>query len=95
VFFAEMDSRLRACEKIGIAGFWKTPQRHSREGGNPFIELEQALIWVPAFAGTTLRLAFQPVRRFFHTLLRGDDAAARISSVSANSSIFSHAPSRT
>ena len=25
-----------------------TPQRHSREGGNPFIALEQALIWVPA-----------------------------------------------
>ena len=31
------------------------PQRHSREGGNPFIKLEQALIWVPAFAETTLR----------------------------------------
>ncbi len=27
--------------------------RHSREGGNPFIKLEQALIWVPASAGTT------------------------------------------
>jgi len=50
-----MDSRLRVCEKIELAAFGKTPQRHSREGGNPFIKLEQALIWVPACAGTTLR----------------------------------------
>ena len=36
-----------------------------------------APITVPAFAGTTLRpgfRAFQPFRRFFHTLLRGNDA---------------------
>ncbi len=48
----ERHSREGACERIGIAGFWKTPQRHSREGGNPFIKLEQAFIqafiWVPA-----------------------------------------------
>jgi hypothetical protein len=71
----------------------------------------KTLAWVPAFAGTTLRPGFQPVRQFFHTLeggnpfhpleqdlsvgprLRGDDAAGRISSVSANSSFFSHARS--
>jgi len=38
------------------------------------------LAWVPASAGTTLRAgfrAFQPIRRFFHTLLRGNDAAER------------------
>jgi hypothetical protein len=29
--------------------------RHSRESGNPFLALEQAGTWVPAFAGTTLR----------------------------------------
>jgi len=49
--------------------------RHSREGGNPFLKLEQALIWVPASAGTTLRTelqAFQPVRRLFHTLEGGN-----------------------
>ena len=34
------------------------PQRHSREGGNPFNKLEQALVWLPAFAGTTLRHRF-------------------------------------
>ncbi len=38
------------CEKIEIAGIGETPQRHSREGGNPFLTLEQALIWVPACA---------------------------------------------
>jgi hypothetical protein len=27
--------------------------RHSREGGNPFLPLEQHLVWGPAFAGTT------------------------------------------
>ena len=32
------------------------PQRHSREGGNPFPLLEQALIWGPVFTGTTLRI---------------------------------------
>jgi hypothetical protein len=57
-----------ACEEIEIADFGETPQRHSREGGNPFIKLEQAFIWVPACAGTTLRPGFQPVRLFFHTL---------------------------
>ena len=40
-------------------------ERHSRENGNPFIMLEQALIWVPACAGTTLRPGFQPVANFF------------------------------
>ena len=77
-------SRLRACEEIEIAGFGNTPQRHSREGGNPFQPMEQDLRWDPACAGTTLRpefQAFQPVRRFFHTLLRGDDAAAAIASI--------------
>jgi hypothetical protein len=54
-FGCERHSREGACERIGIAGFWKTPQRHSRAGGNPFIKLEQAIIWVPASAGTTLR----------------------------------------
>ncbi|MGO8955527.1 MAG: hypothetical protein ACLPWS_07525 [Rhodomicrobium sp.] len=28
---------------------------HTLEGGNPFLLLEQELVWVPAFAGTTLR----------------------------------------
>ena len=28
-------------------------ERHSPEGGNPFLSLEQAFAWVPAFAGTT------------------------------------------
>ena len=65
-----------ACEKIELAAFGKTSQRHSREGGNPFIKLEQALIWVPAFAGTTLRPGFQPGRRFLRTLLRGNDGGA-------------------
>ncbi len=32
-----MDSRLRACDKIEIADFGETPQRHSREGGNPCV----------------------------------------------------------
>ena len=31
------------------------PRRHSREGGNPFLTLEQALIWVPSPAGPALR----------------------------------------
>jgi hypothetical protein len=71
-------SDMGACGKIEIAGFGKTPQRHSREGGNLFQPMEQDLIWVPACAGTTLRPGFhasRPVRRFIHTLLRGDDAA--------------------
>ena len=34
-------------EIAGIAGSGKTPQRHSREGGNPFLVPEHALIWVP------------------------------------------------
>jgi hypothetical protein len=38
----ERRAREGACEKIGIAVFWKTPQRHYREGGNPFIKPEQA-----------------------------------------------------
>ncbi len=65
-----------ACEKIEIAGSGKTPQRHSREGGNPFTMLEQGFMWVPACAGTMLRPGFQalqPIRRFFHTLMRGYD----------------------
>jgi cytochrome c-type biogenesis protein CcmH len=72
-----MHSLHMACEKMEAAGFSKTPQRHSREGGNPSIKLQQALIWVPASAGTTLRRGlqtFQPIRRFFYTLLRGRPA---------------------
>ena len=53
-------------------------RRHSREGGNPFIKLEQALIWVPACAGTTLRTGFQPAGEFFHTLLRVNGAAVSL-----------------
>ena len=64
----------KACEKIEITGFGKTPQRHSREGGNPFITLEQVLSMGPR--------------------LRGDDAAAPISGVPANSAISSHARRR-
>ena len=37
--------------------------RHSREGGNPFIKLQQAPRWVPAFAGTTLRRSANPCAR--------------------------------
>ena len=59
-----MNSRLGACEKIEIADFGETPQRHSREGGNPFQPLEQALRWVPAFAGTTLRPGFKRFSQF-------------------------------
>ena len=68
----ERHSREGACEIIEIATFAKTPQRHSREGGNPFIKLEQALIWVPACAGTTPRPGLQPGRRFLHTLEGGN-----------------------
>jgi len=60
-----MDSRLRACEKIGIEHFRQTPQRHSREGRNPFIKLEQALRWTPASAGATLRPRIFTLRHFF------------------------------
>ena len=45
-----------------------TSQRHFREGGNRFIKLEQALIWVPACAGTTLRPGFNRFADFFPTL---------------------------
>ncbi len=33
----------------------RTQQRRSRESGNPFLKLEQVFIWIPAFAGMTLR----------------------------------------
>jgi hypothetical protein len=65
-------SRARACEKIKIAGFGKTPQRHSRESGNPFLNVEQALRWIAAFARMTLRPGFLPSHRFFHTLESGN-----------------------
>ncbi len=48
-------SRAGAREKIEIAGIGETPQRHSREGGNPFLSQAQRLKWVPAFAGPALR----------------------------------------
>jgi len=34
----------------------RIPDHRSREGGNPFLLLEQVLRWTPAFAGATLRL---------------------------------------
>jgi len=43
----------------------KTPQRHSRAGGNPFIKLEQALIWVPACAGRRRTPDLNRVADFF------------------------------
>jgi hypothetical protein len=39
--------------------------RHSRESGNLFLNAEQALRWMPAFARMTLRCGFQPSRNFF------------------------------
>jgi hypothetical protein len=64
-----MGSRFRAYEKIKTAGSGKTPQRHSRESGNPFLKLEQAVRWVPAFARTTLRHCAEPVlARIIHGL---------------------------
>ena len=51
VLFAGMDTRLRACEKIEIADFGETPQRHSRERGNPFQALEQDLSVGPCLRG--------------------------------------------
>ena len=70
----EMDSRLRACEKIEMRSQRISYERHSHEGWNPFIVLEQAISMGPR--------------------LRGDDGAARISSVSTGLAIYSHAPSR-
>jgi hypothetical protein len=65
-------SRERACEKIEIASFGKTPQRHSRESGNPFLNVEQALRWMPAFARMTLRPGFLSSHQYFHTLESGN-----------------------
>jgi hypothetical protein len=48
------------------------PQRRFRESGNPFIKLEQAVIWVSAFAGTTLRPGLQAFRQYFHMLAGGN-----------------------
>jgi hypothetical protein len=44
-------SRAGACEKIEIADFGETPQRHSREGGNPFQPLELDLSVGPRLRG--------------------------------------------
>ena len=49
-----MDSRLRACEKIGEP-VKSGPQRRPREGGIHAKVLFQRLKWIPAFAGMTLR----------------------------------------
>ena len=44
-----------------IAAPAMSPRRHSRESGNPFLAPEQALIWIPACAGMTLRPRFHPL----------------------------------
>ena len=59
---------LGVCEGIEMPTPQISRERHSREGGNPFIKLEQSFSMGPR--------------------LRGDDATARISSVSIGSAIF-------
>jgi hypothetical protein len=64
---------------------WTPPshERHARECGNPFLTLEQAVAWVPAFAGTTAYCLAghreQVIARTFAPLmssrLRGNDVA--------------------
>ena len=46
-----MMSEVRTC----IAALWQSPQRHSREGGDLFSRLEQAVRPIPASAAATLR----------------------------------------
>ena len=45
--FPQRHSAQERCEKSKLRAR-STPQRHSREGGNPFLALEQDLSWVPA-----------------------------------------------
>ena len=67
-------SREGACEKIEIADFGELRSVIPAKAGIDFSRWNKTLAWVPAFAGTTLRAgfqAFQPTRRFFHTLEGG------------------------
>jgi hypothetical protein len=65
-------------KKTETAGFGKSPQRHFREGGNPFLITEQVVAWNSTCAGNDGQAQNSACHGFFTDLFARSNAGRMI-----------------